>query len=437
MVVLDRLITRISPGAALRRAIRHCAEGRPADAFRLLTRSANAGMVDANYRIGLLYLQVSGVPPSRVEAARWLERAAGEGHAEAQSLLADFNVHGLRRVGHPGMAGIRAARLFTADEPTDPDFQSALRWARRAADAGWPKGQAMLAYILTCGPEEMRDLEAAHRWYERSAAAGCPEGCLGYALSLAPRTNDEDGRREVAMHLRAAADAELPSAIYLLGVLTEQGVGVARDPEVAAQLCRHAAERGQRSAQLRWGLVLIEGRSGAQDLVEGESWLRRAALAGDADAAAVVGDLYVKNGSLPPNYAEAASWYRRAAEAGHQTAARALGSLYLTGAGVAHDDQEAARWLRVSAESGDSASQVDLANLVLQGAGNPEDPARVADWFHEAAASGDLVAAYNLGMCFGKGLGLDHDDQQAAYCLPRAAPALTHAPFLFFPMLPS
>ncbi len=172
MVVLDRLITRISPGAALRRAIRHCAEGRPADAFRLLTRSANAGIVDAKYRIGLLYLQGSGVPPSRVEAARWLERAAGEGHAEAQSLLAALYVHGLASVGHSGNAGTSADRLFTADEPTDPDFQSALKWARRAADTGWPKGQAMLAYILTCGPEEMRDLEAAHRWYERFSGRG-------------------------------------------------------------------------------------------------------------------------------------------------------------------------------------------------------------------------------------------------------------------------
>jgi hypothetical protein len=29
----------------------------------------------------------------------------------------------------------------------------------------------VLAYVLTCGPEEMRDLEEAHRWYQRSATA--------------------------------------------------------------------------------------------------------------------------------------------------------------------------------------------------------------------------------------------------------------------------
>jgi TPR repeat protein len=238
---------------------------------------------------------------------------------------------------------------------------------------------------------------------------------------LAPRTQDEAGRHEVAEHLRQAAEAELPTAIYLLAVLTEQGVGVTRDPAVAARLYGHAAERGQRSAQLRWGLALMEGRDVVQDLVLGESWLRRAALAGDPDAAALVGDLYVKNGRLPPNYTEAAGWYRRAAEAGHIAATRAFGSLYLTGAGVAADPDEAARWLRVSGEAGDPASQIDPANLVLDGAGSAEDSARVAHWFEQAAASGDLVAAFNLGLCLDKGVGVEPDAQQAAHWLRRAA----------------
>jgi TPR repeat protein len=317
MLVIDRLIGLASPEAALRRAVRLSHRGKAAEAFPLLTRSAKAGIADAEYRVACCYLEGAGVPASRVEGARWLQRAAGHGHVEAQTLLGGLCVHGLAG----GVNGDRPERLFAEEEPGEPDFASALKWARQAAEAGSAKAQAVLAYVLTCRPEEMRDLEEAHRWYQRSAASGCPEGCLGYALSLAPRTQDEAGRQEVAENLRQAAEAELPTAIYLLAVLTEQGVGVERDPVVAAQLYCHAAERGQRSAQLRWGLALMEGRDVEQDLVLGESWLRRAALAGDPDAAALVGDLYVKNGRLPPNYTEAAGWYRRAAEAGHTAGA--------------------------------------------------------------------------------------------------------------------
>src|SRR5438270_7891795 len=413
MLVIDRLIGLASPEAALRRAVRLSDQGKIAEAFPLLTRSAKAGIAEAEYRVACCYLEGAGVPASRIEGARWLQRAAGRGHVEAQTLLGGLCVHGLAG----DVKGAGPERLFAEEEPGEPDFAAALKWAGQAAEAGSAKAQAVLAYVLTCGPEEMRDLDEAHRGYQRSAAAGCPEGCLGYALSLAPRTQDEAGPREVAEHLRRAAEAELPTAIYLLGVLTEQGVGVERDAAVAAELYRHSAERGQRSAQLRWGLALMEGRDVEQDTVLGESGMGRGALAGDPDAAALVGDLYVRNGNLPPNYTEAAGWYRRAAEAGHTAAARALGSLYLTGAGVAADPHEAARWLRVSGEAGDRASQVDLANLVLDGAGSPEDPARVAHWFEQAAAAGDLVAAFNLGLCLDKGIGVEPDAQQAAHWL--------------------
>src|SRR5271169_5102875 len=272
MLVLDRLIGLASPEAALRRAVRLTEQGKVAAAFPLLTRSAKAGFAEAEYRVARCYLEGAGVPASRLEGARWLQRAASQGHVEAQTLLGTLCVHGL--AGDTG--GDRPERLFTDDEPSEPDYASALKWARQAAEAGSAKGQSVLAYVLTCGPEAMRDLDEAERWYQRSAAAGCPEGCLGYALSLAPRTQDDEGRREVADHVRRAAEAELPTAIYLLAVLTEQGVGVERDPAVAAEFYRHAAERGQRSAQLRWGLALMDGHDVEQDLVLGESWLRRA-----------------------------------------------------------------------------------------------------------------------------------------------------------------
>ena len=153
---------------------------------------------------------------------------------------------------------------------------------------------------------------------------GCPEGSLGYALSLARRAT---GRRrvgaEVVEQLRHAAEAELPTAIYLLGVLTDSGLGMPRDPAAAAQLYRGAAEKGHRSAQVRWGLTADRGtrcrarsrRRRSRGFVARRSPAIRKRLP-------LVGNLYVQSGPLPPNYAEAANWYRRAAEAGHGGAAR-------------------------------------------------------------------------------------------------------------------
>ena len=73
MLVLDRLIGLASPEAALRRAMRLSDQGKVAEAFPLLTRSAKAGIAEAEYRVGCCYLEGAGVPASRIEGAHWLE----------------------------------------------------------------------------------------------------------------------------------------------------------------------------------------------------------------------------------------------------------------------------------------------------------------------------------------------------------------------------
>jgi uncharacterized protein len=437
MVFLNRFISRASPETALRRAVQLTSEGRFEEAFPLLSLAAKAGMADAEYLVARSYLEGSGVPVAKAEGVRWLRRAASHGYIEAQLLLGVLCLRGLAGIANSNgnASAPRADRLFAVDEPTDPDFAAAAEWALQAAKADSARGQALLGYILSYGPESLRDPDAAHGWYERSAAQGCPEGNLGFALSMASRATVEDAWRKVVWQLCLAARAGLPTALYLLGILTEKGIGLASDPTTAIHLYRHAAEKGHYSAQVRWGVALLEGRHVEQDRDTGESWLRSAALAGDSLAAVLIGNLYVRSNPSPPNYVEAARWYRRAAEAGNKEAARALASLYLTGAGVERNNDDAVRWLRFSAEAGDQTSQVDLANLVLAGAGDAGDPQKVARWFKEAAASNDLFAAFNFGICLSKGLGVKQDEQRAAIWIRRAANGVRDAQYIYGRML--
>ena len=118
------------------------------------------------------------------------------------------------------------------------------------------------------------------------------------------RGRPED-RPTIVGELRRAADAGLPTAIYLLAVPTERAAERRAMGETAVRLYERAAERGMPAAQFRLGLALLVGKLVAQDTEAGETWLRRAALAGNAEAAFVLGDRCVK--SAQPNFAEAAS----------------------------------------------------------------------------------------------------------------------------------
>ncbi len=436
MAIFDKLIGRWSPEAALRRAQSLTEQGDAAGAFVLYARAARAALPEAEFRIGRLYLEGSGVPRSRTEGMRWLERAASHGLVEAQSLIATLFMHGFAGAQNSATeqgAARPAAALFANSDRTEPNYQEALKWARLAAESGSSDAQALLGYILTAGPPTIRDLDAAHGWYQRAAAAGSPQGTLGYALSLARVSSDPSQTDEIIALIRRAAEAGLPLALRVLGLMTERGVGMPADAAAAADLYRAAAEKGDVVGQAKWGLALLQGIGVAANPAQGESWLRRAALAGDREAAALIGDLYAKGGGLPPNYAEAAMWFRRAAEAGHRTSARALGMLHLTGAGVGRDSAEAAAWFRRAAEAGDQNAKTDLANLLLQGFGQEDDSTRTREWFEQAAASGDLIAAFNYGVCLAEGVGVDRDDRKAAEWMRRAADGVVNAQDLVWP----
>src|SRR6185312_1422993 len=169
---LDRVIGLLSASAALRRAIRLNKQPQTARAFALFAVAADAGIAEAAYRVGRCYLEGSGVPHSLTESARWLARAAAQEHVEAQWLLAALLVHGVSAGADPqALAGSTSTNLF-AKQASAPDLIAAEKWARRAAERGCADGQAVLAYILTSGPESMRNPEEAHAWYRRAAEAG-------------------------------------------------------------------------------------------------------------------------------------------------------------------------------------------------------------------------------------------------------------------------
>ena len=148
----------------------------PERALALFAAAAEAGDAEAAFIVGEHYLEGKGTPRHSSEAARWYHRAAEAGHAGAQCRLAQLHLFGLSEVA----VGQGTGLFEMAEAEEGADYHAALPWARRAAEAGVADAQAMLAYILTAGPEALRDPEAALNWYRKSAEQNCPQGRLGY-----------------------------------------------------------------------------------------------------------------------------------------------------------------------------------------------------------------------------------------------------------------
>jgi TPR repeat protein len=433
--LIDLLAAR-SGKSALARGRRLAAQA-PARAVKIFAAAAAAGDAEAAFALGEAYQSGRGLPLQPREAARWFAVAGGKGHHLAQCRLAALHLSGLKPAAVTG-------GLFDDASEGAADYAAALPWARLAAEAGLGEAQAMLGHIFTNGPLPWRDPAMGREWYARAAAQNYPQGRLGLGICLLLGAVTAAQRAAARAEFRAAAEAGLPVAQYLLGIEAEQmadGEGepsgaaadLARveqaaplprvDPEPGAVAARNlfaqAARAGITGAQVRLALMLIEGRGGAVDRAGGETWLRRAAILGEARAADILAAFLA--GQEPPQLMEAAYWSRIAADAGEPAARARLANLLQAGA-LAHDPPPVHEWFAAAAEQGDPVGAFNYAVCLAEAVGVPRDDAKAVQWLKFAAPQ--LVEAqYWYGRMLAAGRGVERDPVAAAIWYRRAARA--------------
>ena len=169
------------------------------------------------------------------------------------------------------------------------------------------------------------------------------------------------------------------------------------------------------------GVMYEEGIGVAQDYAEAVKWYRKAADQGDVGAQNHLGVMYDNGKGVNKDYAEAAKWYRKAAEQGHPFAQNNLGAMYGNGQGVNKDDAEAAKWYRESAEQGHARGQYNLGVMYDNGQGVNKDDAEAAKWYRKAAEQGYELGQFNLGLKYDNGQGVNKDYAEAAKWYRKAA----------------
>jgi uncharacterized protein len=136
-------------------------------------------------------------------------------------------------------------------------------------------------------------------------------------------------------------------------MLDQQEAGLAAyqrgDFAAALQLFQPLAEDGDASAQCNLGVMYEQGRGVAQNYREAMRWFRLAALQGDASAQSNLGVMYYKGRGIAQDYGEARKWYRMAAEQRNLEAQFNLGVMYEEGRGVAQDRVRAHMWFNLAA----------------------------------------------------------------------------------------
>jgi uncharacterized protein len=170
-----------------------------------------------------------------------------------------------------------------------------------------------------------------------------------YELTL--RSRQPDGKE--ATSKRSVVVTLQPKIVEAPMTLDKQEAGIAAyqhgDFAAALRLFQPLAEHGDASAQSNLGVMYEQGRGVAQNYREAMRWFRLAALQGDASAQSNLGVMYYKGQGIAQDYGEAMKWYRMAAEQRNPEAQFNLGVMYEEGRGVAQDRVRAHMWFNLAA----------------------------------------------------------------------------------------
>ena len=195
--------------------------------LQALQQKAENGDPEAQYTLGTMYYDGSGVTQDYQIAASWMGKAAEQGLAKAQTFL---------------------GYLYETGEGVTQDYEKAVLWYRKSAEQGNAVGQCNLGYMYDFGLGVTQDYEQAVLWYRKSAEQG---------------------------------DA---TAQCNLGYMYDYGLGVTVDYEQAALWYRKAAEQGDAIAQYNLGSMYEFGVGVEKDIAQAELWYRKAAEQGYTDA---------------------------------------------------------------------------------------------------------------------------------------------------------
>lgn len=196
------------------------------------------------------------------------------------------------------------------------DFEGALQWTRRAAEAGLLQAQTDLGGLyLNGGRGVAPDFAESYRWFSKAAEQG-----------------------------------SLQAEVFV-GMLLYDGQGVAQDRPAALLHWRKAANAGIAEAQFRLGRVLAQQ---AETVQEGIRLLEQSAREGQSggipQAATTLGNIYYRGANgAPQNPQLAAVWYAKGASAGDPLAQWVYAEMLLEGNPVPQDEQRGLAMLRMAA----------------------------------------------------------------------------------------
>lgn len=220
-------------------------EPSPTNAFPLMLEAANQGHPDAQYQLGLMYVEGEGVSQDMHEAYGWFQLASENHHRDAQAYMGWMNLLG---TGTPynldsaiqyyvlSLQPSKEALAAKEQQEVRASQKGTIEWYQLQARRGNTQAQTKLGLMYVHGDGVAQDYLQGYRWLQTAASSG---------------------------------DA---TAEYHLGMMYLEGQGIAQDPIKGIEWLKRAASHNEPNAQYEIGLLYYTGRFVTRDFPAAYAW---------------------------------------------------------------------------------------------------------------------------------------------------------------------
>lgn len=218
------------------------------------------------------------------------------------------------------------------------------------------------------------------------------------------------------------ADEGNPAALFALGFIHQQGLGV--EPSVIASevFYRKAAARGNVPAMYNLAGLLLARPEGVE---EGKKWLLKAAESGSGRAAFALGRFIADGPEAKERAAEAESWFRKAAQTPEMKGEASFTLAVFLNPSLTGDDErarESRKFLEIAAESGYRPAVLALSDALLRSK-DKDGGARAVELLKRGDAEGFAEATFRLAALHDEGRVLPKNPAEALRLYQKAAEA--------------
>ncbi|MDR2353483.1 MAG: SEL1-like repeat protein, partial [Deltaproteobacteria bacterium] len=252
-------------------------------------------------------------------------------------------------------------------------------------------------YFLGNGIDQ--DKEKARPLLESSAASGYKEAQYLLSLLYDSEVTGEDTYTKSSLLLKKAAEQGHSQAQLDYGVRLFRGIGVPQNVPMSLKMFRLSAEAGNDDALVNLAMLHLGKYPKLTDALLGKDYLLKAIEKGNVRALCELAYHYKTGKFLEKNLGESLKYYRMASELGDGDSICAIASFFLNGIEVEKDVDEAIRLYNLAYEQGSLSALCELGVFYYHGKdGVPLDKKLGFEMIKKAADAGDADAQYMYGL---------------------------------------